>query len=1534
MTLFGVDNQNRYLALFLSVFLSALSFTACVGGGQQENSGEIPFIDTPVGEEGEYDPTSGEPHDPDPDGAGEQCENLDTISISPTSISFGLSEFNHLECQTVAVNPCVSFNAEIDDSSDSQFVLYSQDDAEVTGRLTDQQETLQVCYTRTETGSHTGRVNIVMSSGSATYAYGVPLTGSTVDSLFNITSPTDGQLVWEHDGISQYDSASDSFVLSAAGTVNSDLQSILSDSNVTVEVDGTAQTLTLGDDYSFSTSIAIPSSPDVYPVNFSMETSHGTLTTTKNVIRFYRPDGSLEIRDASGDVVSAVAATDAKNTDSSVLTAGIVIDNLDVSGPRAEHPVEMTLSITSPEGKITKYTGSDWEETTDEVSPINFYVEDFDFGGEEDEEGVSGMCPSSFSDQTTTYCIPLPPTANLGRGTNVLTATLCNEYTDYEAGCVTATTSLVVDNDVPVITVSTPVENTYYDIYGQSGAMVTVTGTLENFVKEEETTAEDGTISTTCLAKLWVNTSISQTAIDLCDYLTIISSEDQNSTSGNSGNIRKASFSLDLNFTGDANGYNKLTLYTNLIYIQVEDSKSHVAYKTRSFQIGSLNESTIKTSSSGATPKLSLTGDLTSGQLGEISQLDGSTIRTPLMLNVTEATVQDPKIIAVVEKILNDNVKFADVVQGGVLPGDEDGDNVEDQGENIDFEAEFDYDEGDNFYDLDYETQKKWIWQNLHASMPQKVRALSRYRTLLALRDEADPGNLENVFFKDECGQSDPNDFETGWNVACDSCGNKLSTALVTYNTLQYIYEGILEDETITNQRVWPTALGNSVDADDTVQGKWKIGSLNLKNDGYIDADVCIVGEGDVVEGCDDVADNNHHEPAFWGHVAAIGLIEKGITGLENDPVLPLIWNVGKVRITFKNVLQIKKEKLSDSTYTNKFIIHEDKIIDGLSGSIQLEPYLECAEYYDEKFGKETPDPVGCIKTDEGYKGEIYPVIIDRTALQGAEAYYHMSEEGNNLFLLDILYSELLKTFKGMVSCMDDELVNPLINPAVFEYPAWVSEDVKVDELSLALDSTDDGMSVTLKEDAEDPQFYFTPNLTEADIVIEDGGLSLKLPMTLGAGDVSTLRLFSLLGSSGADTRANGYMYRDPSAESAEALESLANISKVEDEPYLGLSLGLEEVGNSALHVLFRKGLKSVLELVSQDLVDDLNMQSNYTIGIDKVILGNFGLCGQLAGGLASTDLAVQTFFPYISTFFGDHIATHWDITLDKNSPPTLALLPIEGDDKAVMLQLGLSNVQIDVKSLKEHTETDPPTYEILNSVVKLRLDGLIRIVLYYNNDPSSEDSKILKVYILPFDETPFYVSVINRGYTYDDSEVIGQLTDQILDAAFDIAAKSYELGGVADGSIEIPLPNSAVGFDSMEVVNNIRQEANDECTEGEEPQYYSETSEATKDGDENDDEGGKDGESSSSHPSLSLENIKISTPPSEIFPLDGPCFILNVKPDNDIEEALCDVGIQDIQFGEGYPDIIFDSDNGYLHFSTKLLMEIYDWLAEEVSTE
>ena len=55
---------------------------------------------------------------------------------------------------------------------------------------------------------------------------------------------------------------------------------------------------------------------------------------------------------------------------------------------------------------------------------------------------------------------------------------------------------------------------------------------------------------------------------------------------------------------------------------------------------------------------------------------------------------------------------------------------------------------------------------------------------------------------------------------------------------------------------------------------------------------------------------------------------------------------------------------------------------------------------------------------------------------------------------------------------------------------------------------------------------------------------------------------------------------------------------------------------------------------------------------------------------------------------------------------------------------------------------------------------------------------------------------------------------------------------------------------------------------------------------------------------------------------------------ENDINEDLCDLGIDDITFGANYPNLILDADNGYLHLSTKLFIQVYEWLAEEVALD
>ncbi|EKD42807.1 MAG: hypothetical protein ACD_73C00011G0001 [uncultured bacterium] len=748
------------------------------------------------------------------------------------------------------------------------------------------------------------------------------------------------------------------------------------------------------------------------------------------------------------------------------------------------------------------------------------------------------------------------------------------------------------------------------------------------------------------------------------------------------------------------------------------------------------------------------------------------------------------------------------------------------------------------------------------------------------------------------------------------------------------------------------------------IEGKWHIGNIQLKNDGFIDLDLCLVGKGDIVDGCNDTPDTNKHEPAFWGHMAGISLIKGGITKQENDPILPLLWNVGKVHINVTDALQIKKIKLANGTFTNKIIINKNNLIDGIHGSIQLDPYPECDAFYHEKYGDSQPTPFGC---DQTAGPTIYPVVIDRTALAGESAWYDLSNEGKNPWLLIILRKELIATFKNMVSCLVKEQVNPMINPDAFPYQPWMIEDDKLD-LNIAVQKDDDGEGVVIKQlkDATNPILTVSPNIKDADVITSDSGVVVKLPFTLAANNVKS--------SVSSNDKIWGHMYREPSA----SLDANYPLSEVEDKPYLGISIGIEELLHSATSVIFKKGIQPLLDLLD---VTDFKYPKNHpqpddwTIGLDSVILGNLEICNDLADKLLKTSLpASMTFSNYESLFTND--SAHWDITLDPNSPPTLNMIDIpvvetedsetstakpvtEKPTSSARLELGLTNVVISVFDFIKTAE-DKELYKIADSAIfKIRLDALIKLNLDY-----FKDQRKLVIKIDSFNNIPAYVTVIDKGIAYDDSKVLVDLKDLLLKKAFN---------SLADGTMEVTFPANLSGFNTIGfgregtkkvedaqkaggvvILDKTKLGENGSCDKITTPEYdesssnrftfnhdilkpYNQKPIALKDL--------KDllipKNILSDMPRSLLQNNsnKSSTTNTDAdFDPENPCDFLDDAKlyigDNDIKDSLCDAGIKEISMGEGDPNIILDTENGYIHLSTKIMIEVYDWLSKQNNGE
>lgn len=1592
---------------FLSLFVIISSFTACLGCEANRNKGEVvPDVgDTSVDGGSDFNPVT--PTGSENEGQPQGCIETGSGPVQPSALTldFGLNQVGTSECQTISLNTCTPFTAQIQNSTakstvegsdgeeateKSEFVIKNGSD-ESENSVSGLVGSVEICYKRyqAQENEHTGKVSLIVGEGS--HVFVVSLKGQTLPPVFKeIQSPQNNLILWEESGQSPLMEANDPdvpyfkfFPIETQGSLDvENYSSLITDRKIRISVTngGITSFAQAGEDGAFSQVIQIPNATRVYPVNFTVGTSKGELTVTRNVIRFGAPEASVEIRNQDSERISVLkyksednnqipASELIKNDDFLVL--GTVISNIDASAPNAQMPVSIQAKIQkglpatagSTEGiSYLIYSGNGkWVETTDptrEPTTEAFYSGLYDEG-----EKPNTACQNRFPNATMTHCVPMPETKRLSQGVNKVTIKVCNEYTDYlgagttDETCTITETYLVVDNTVPNIQISSIKDAQKFGF----NTPIILSGKVQNFKpgsKVENGKCVDSSI------KLWINSSIEKDDFYICPTISQgngAAGNEESIENGTYGNIKEGTFYIDLS---KAPYKDRLTTFTNLIRITAENNTGHLAVKVVSFQRG--KKSKIQNISKGTTNVV----DIISGQLGT-STPQGKVKRSPLMLKVSESALDgsntsSKNLIAAIEHFLNDpedGIKFADVVQGGSMPGDEDGDNFEDDDETINFDENLNIPEGKSFFDLDRKVQEQWIWENLHGSMPQKVLALSRYRVMKGLDGSATPGDLENVFFKGQCGDNNP---ETSWNVACDSCGNKLSTALVTYDTYQYIFKDAYNGDLTSVYKLrpeWPSICGENLNCNTTEQGRWKVGSINLKANGYIDADVCIVGEGDVTDGCDDVPDNNKHKPAYWGHAAAINLIQGGITGLEDDPIIPVLWNVGKLRLNLKDVLQLQRIKLADGTYTNKIVVHKNKLKLGLNGSIKLEPYLECEEYYHSKYPN-APTPWGCDA--HGYN---YPVVVERTALAGEELRLEVGENGTNMFLQTILRDELQKTFGNMVQCMVSELVNPILDPINSPYKPWVNEADKVD-LNLAIDNTDDEVSIKQFKDAENPVFTIKPNLKDANIDVKDGELALSVPFQMGAANVAKSVYNDKL----------GHMYRD----TVDGFEDNYPLPVTQEQPSLSASLNLEEIVNGLLAVVLPKGIKPIIDLADLSELDPpagYQGTTDWTVGLDKVILGRFDICDNLAG-LVGTDLDPSILLNGISGLFKSS-SSHWDLILDPNNPPTLFMNPITETEDGVSsteIQLGLSNIQISIHDLLQGTTDDTQNVFTIDpkEIVRVRLDAIIKLKLRY-----IAASRRVEIYIPGSSGMPLYISVVNRGPTYNDKVIIDGPYQVLIEKSFGFLTNGEEPSFVID------LPNKASEYHCANVVKSAGDNADTEentsvdatattddedeciggltiqdrtalpengvCVAGNEPQYSDHTRQSSVVG------------LPRGFNVKDLLNNKIKVEKQDFFVPkietlipdykkqveafaqalnnksdtdnddDDPCEFADLVDDiddNSIKDALCDLGISEIYLGEDSPQVELDSNNGYLHIFTSLIVEVFDELFESIDAQ
>lgn len=1033
-------------------------------------------------------------------------------------------------------------------------------------------------------------------------------------------------------------------------------------------------------------------------------------------------------------------------------------------------------------------------------------------------------------------------------------------------------------------------------------------------------------------------------------------------------NVPAGTFRITLD-TPSTDHHGKLNLYTNVMQVQAENIKGHRTILVRTFAIGHVNPNELK---SGSHPMLK---DLYSGQLGSINMDcvdsgEACVMRAPVMLNLSEGLVKDcsntedddcnpndpgHNIVRAVEYILNKNLSFADLANG--WPHEE---NRRGEVDLLhDFKNRYLEEENkrytyDQFSSISKAWQKKQIWHLIHQqSMAHKFLALRYLRAYRMLHDDMPVGSCditnapETCFFENEGNQNDSN---YGFAVAKDACNEEITTAFVPISDLKNVanaYTGVTS--TIDYEGEMPTiATGTRGNFNDFEQGKWKVDRLNLKNNGYIDADICLIPKDVEIESCDDDI-SNARTPAFWGHFIAYNLIKGGLLqGLDiDDATMPLIWSVGKVRLKLENIIQIKKiKRMGGSDWTNKLDINlsptkpepvDVNIIDmehnHRVNSIIIEPFGNCDGYYKSlynehrdrlrsqgytipRYNRNDYLPFGCNPNYSRGQAN-FPFLIDRTSTTGKDLY---NKFNGSTMILEVVWQGVTDTFKKIVGCMDTEIINPIINPKVFKYPNWVWKD------------DPDAITTTFGWEG----FLFEAIVNHADLDVFNGGITARLPLKVGAEDIqpSTTNIHDFEGMENIKLAGHfGHLIRTTNDNNLSEDYPLRAANPQQDA-FAGISLNIEEVLNAALYTVFKKGPMDLLDTFD---VNEMEPESGFKVGLDKVILGRFDICN--LANLIDTSFPPSFLFTSVQNLF-DSDTLHLDLILDPNYPPTVSMNHADGTTNSTDLKIGLTNIQISVKNMYAARDGSG---ELLNEgkvfenpkdnpeVLRLRLDGVLSAKTIYH-----KSQRKFLLFLEGYEKQNIHLSVVpgHAGPTYDHVNIVNDTLTAVIQALFDKISKDFDADvNTQDYTASITFKDnlsrtaqgqfSLVGLNDLEIEFNVDASENEECGENV-PLYRIEYEEGPT-WDSGDDEEEDDSDDDTNR----YNEVTESHIGSEFY-CDSIARYWETNDDGEEEEieniileSLCDFGIEDVVIT---PDVQFDNDNGYLHLSTEVEVKTYDW--------
>lgn len=1530
----------------------------------------------------------------------ENCEPSGNITISHQSIDFGLHQIDYAECQQILFSSCTRATIEVNSATnrdrDGNFIfgllpLSGTNPADALSSLSlDSADGFQVCYSRSEIAEqHVGQINVLISADGSDYAPIVAVRGSTLGEIIAVDRPEDMQLVWEGSPLG-YRADTNSFFVSVSGQVNLEEYADLLVNN---QLKINDRTIILDEDGYFEVRDFIPVARDrfiIQPVNFQIKLNRNgqqqDFNLRKRLIRYGRPAGRVVIMRGSEIISSADPDELSSPSNDTNLIAGIQIDNLDVSGPRDEHPLRLKVSIKHGERATASYyvgaNGEFLDAATDSQPTIDFSLD----RTVSDTVGENGSCPNTFDKPASTYCFPLPLNY-LVHGKNVIEVRVSSDFTEYEAspasgmrgrGDEILKSQLLFVKGAPKITVANPINGKVFD---PEVSRIILNGYVQNYASTF-TDPEDGEVEPF------------EVALNPSNYPDVLDSfEEENNVvrirpnpvsvggtaavedrdSPDFGNIVKGNFSIDLKndprfcykLTQSGRCDGKLKTGAYVLNFKIRNKAGHAATKNIVFYIGKLKRDIVGTTSRGED---GIFHDVVAGQLGEVDELTHKVKGSPLVLRISAGTfLPENGIIPILENVLNENLEIDMVIHGGPK-------------ESLGYPGVSAWNEKSLSQKQDQ--IKKW----LHSTMSARVKALFEYRKLV----EPDVRYRRFVYF--------PRDLATGsiedwpYNIAYDACRNPITTAFITYDLWRYIDENTANRESdrsgriahydgsehvveVDSQRSGGTPLCGDQNGDGRydiydcpplISGKWKL-TLQPQDDGEVAIRACLLGTGDwympagKTHPCDAEPDySGRVEPAVFGPFYAHNIIEGGSTGTADDPEFGGLFNVAKIDITLPpEAVRVVKEvspltgKMANRVVIDQSFLNEVITVDSGDADadldhdgngiihgrvVKIDPYLQCERKFDELYRDRegyneheyVADPGAGLQTPLGCSTEIYPVALDPNTISGRAAFDSLSSAR----LEGILMDKLAETFYNIIACADEELVDPMIG--FREVYPWNPAGALSFDYGIALN--DGEIEFDDRENMGQILASAKLNVPDMDIEIESTHLLARLLFQVGTtldGMGGTIDSSHGSGSStsvGSGVHiSDGYLYT-PVSLSYDSDYYTPDRDRDISTPFLQLDLSMDTI-NSLTHVIFKKGVGWL-----PDLLDDLPViiSGSHTIGINGVELGKSDICK-----LSDIDalLPIGVLFSELTDRI-DATYAHLEIHLleDEHLDVRLARSKMQPENpQAARLQVYLP-LELSVRELIEISDDAGRNGFEIGTERLFTLGGKILINLELEYDSSNQ---LLKVWFRKQDQV-IALSVVDPGVIITDHDkALQSLKDVVLSFVFTLFNQSF------DSETGRMIEHFSIELDSLPdgiTVNNVgfNEAATIDCNDAP-PRYYRDVVAE----DLADSLGGSllpGGSSSGSSSSSSgggFGGISGPSGPSDPTIPDSPLgdeeeegsnFCGLEEEASDLAKALSDFGICRLEFGEGFPQISFDHENNRVRISTKVILDVAEDLINEVT--